>query len=112
MSAIPQNLQAVRQQIATAAFEVARDARDVTLLAVSKTFGADAVIEAAVAGQRAFGENYLQEALDKIAVLRTTRPDLVLEWNFIGPIQSNKTRAIAEKLEIGSESGREREGQE
>lgn len=99
MSAIPENLQAVRQQIATAAFEVARDARDVTLLAVSKTFGADAVIEAAVAGQRAFGENYLQEALDKIAVLRTTRPDMVLEWHFIGPIQSNKTRAIAEQFD-------------
>lgn len=99
MSAIPQNLQAVRQQIATAAHTSGREAQDVTLLAVSKTFGADAVIAAAAAGQRAFGENYLQEALDKIAVLRATRPDLALEWHFIGPIQSNKTRAIAEQFD-------------
>jgi len=99
MSAIPQNLQAVRQQIATAARDGGRDAREIALLAVSKTFGADAVIAAAAAGQRAFGENYLQEALDKIAVLRATRPDLALEWHFIGPIQSNKTRAIAEQFD-------------
>jgi pyridoxal phosphate enzyme (YggS family) len=69
------------------------------LLAVSKTFGADAVIAAADAGQRAFGENYLQEALDKIAVVRQLRPDLLLEWHFIGPIQSNKTRQIAEHFD-------------
>ncbi|GAB3547928.1 YggS family pyridoxal phosphate-dependent enzyme [Noviherbaspirillum agri] len=69
------------------------------MLAVSKTFGADAVIEAADAGQHAFGENYLQEALDKIAIVRNTRPDLRLEWHFIGPIQSNKTRSIAEHFD-------------
>ncbi len=67
----------------------------VRLLAVSKTFGANDVIAAADAGQRAFGENYLQEALDKQAEIATQRPDLKLEWHFIGPIQSNKTRAIA-----------------
>lgn len=99
MSAIPENLQAVRQQIATAAHEVSRDAQSVALLAVSKTFGADAVIEAAEAGQRAFGENYLQEALDKISALHTARPDLKLEWHFIGPLQSNKTRAVAEHFD-------------
>jgi len=63
----------------------------VRLLAVSKTFGADAVLEAYAAGQRAFGENYLQEALDKIAALAGRG----IEWHFIGPIQSNKTRPIA-----------------
>jgi pyridoxal phosphate enzyme (YggS family) len=71
----------------------------VELLAVSKTFGADAVIAAAEAGQAAFGENYLQEALEKIAAVRATRPDLELEWHFIGPIQSNKTRPIAEHFD-------------
>lgn len=65
------------------------------LLAVSKTFGPEAVLEAVAAGQRAFGENYLQEALDKIgAVQRAGAP--ALDWHFIGPIQSNKTRPIAE----------------
>ena len=64
------------------------------LLAVSKTFPAAAVREAYAAGQRAFGESYVQEALDKMAQLR----DLDLEWHFIGPIQSNKTRAIAENF--------------
>mgnify|MGYP003630681104 CR=1 FL=1 len=99
MSAIPENLQAVRQQIATVAREVSRDAQSVTLLAVSKTFGADAVMTAADAGQHAFGENYVQEATDKIKILQQKRPDLQLEWHFIGPIQSNKTRAIAEHFD-------------
>lgn len=71
-----------------------RREQDIALLAVSKTFPAAAVREAYEAGQRAFGESYLQEALDKIEVLR----DLPLEWHFIGPIQSNKTRAIAENF--------------
>lgn len=66
------------------------------LLAVSKTFPADAVIEAADAGQHAFGENYLQEALDKQQAVHALRPALALEWHFIGPIQSNKTRPVAE----------------
>ncbi len=69
------------------------------LLAVSKTFGADAVIEAADAGQIAFGENYLQEALDKKQAIQAVRPDLLLKWHFIGPIQSNKTRPIAENFD-------------
>ncbi|HWV62989.1 MAG TPA: YggS family pyridoxal phosphate-dependent enzyme, partial [Oxalicibacterium sp.] len=99
MSAIRQNLQAVRKQIAEAADNAQRAADDVALLAVSKTFGADAVIDAAGAGQQAFGENYLQEALDKMATVRAQRPDLQLEWHFIGPIQSNKTRAIAEHFD-------------
>jgi pyridoxal phosphate enzyme (YggS family) len=99
MSVIGQNLQAVRQRITDAANSAQRDVHGVELLAVSKTFGADAVIAAAEAGQGAFGENYLQEALEKIAVVKATRPDLQLEWHFIGPIQSNKTRPIAEHFD-------------
>jgi len=87
-----ERLHAVQARIARATGEAGRDAAAVRLLAVSKTFGAAAVRDLAACGQRAFGENYLQEALDKQAALR----DLPLEWHFIGPIQSNKTRAIAE----------------
>ena len=93
---ITQNVQQVSALIAEAARGVGRDPASVLLLAVSKTFGPDAVIEAAEAGQRAFGENYLQEALDKQHAVQTLRPDLALEWHFIGPIQSNKTRPLAE----------------
>jgi pyridoxal phosphate enzyme (YggS family) len=94
MTAIAPNLQAVNNTIARAAQKAQRRAESITLLAVSKTFPAAAVREAYEAGQRAFGESYVQEALDKIAELR----DLPLEWHFIGPIQSNKTRAIAENF--------------
>jgi hypothetical protein len=87
-------LHAVQTRIAGAAAAAGRDVAAVRLLAVSKTFGDIAVRALAVAGQRAFGENYLQEALEKQAALR----DLPLEWHFIGPIQSNKTRAIAENF--------------
>jgi hypothetical protein len=94
MTAILSNLQAIRHAVTQAALAAKRDAASVTLLAVSKTFPAEAVREAFAAGQRAFGENYVQEALDKIEALR----DLPLEWHFIGPIQSNKTRVIAENF--------------
>jgi len=94
MTAILSNLQATRQAIEQAAKTAHRNAADVRLLAVSKTFPATAVREAYLAGQTAFGENYLQEALDKMSELR----DLPLEWHFIGPIQSNKTRTIAENF--------------
>ena len=99
MSSISLNLQAVRERIAAAARAAGRPAEAVALLAVSKTFGSDAVLAAAAAGQRMFGENYLQEALDKMAALQTHSPGLLLEWHFIGPIQSNKTRAIAEHFD-------------
>jgi pyridoxal phosphate enzyme (YggS family) len=99
MSSISQNLQAVQERIAAAAHTLSRNAQHVSLLAVSKTFGPEAVIEAAQAGQRAFGENYLQEALDKMAAVRSMQPGLTLEWHFIGPIQSNKTRPIAENFD-------------
>ena len=95
MSTIDQNLQAVRLTIAAAARETGRDAGSVRLLAVSKTFGAEAVQAAVRAGQSAFGENYLQEAIDKIAQVAAALPETPLEWHFIGPIQSNKTRQIA-----------------
>lgn len=95
MSPIVERLQAVREQIRGFAESASRRVDDVRLLAVSKTFGADEVIAAADGGQAAFGENYVQEALDKQAAIAALRPELKLEWHFIGPIQSNKTRAIA-----------------
>ncbi len=91
MTTISEKLQAVRARLAAACAAAQRPADEVTLLAVSKTFGADAVREAAGAGQRAFGENYIQEAVEKIALLE----HLGLEWHCIGPIQSNKTRLVA-----------------
>jgi len=99
MSSIAQHLQHVQQQIAQAAGQAGRVPSSVQLLAVSKTFGPEAVAEAVAAGQRVFGENYLQEALDKIAALPALVPDTPLEWHFIGPIQSNKTRPIAEHFD-------------
>jgi pyridoxal phosphate enzyme (YggS family) len=87
-------LRAVTARIARAAAEAGREPATIRLLAVSKTFGAAAVRDLAACGQHEFGENYLQEALDKQAQLR----DLPLVWHFIGPIQSNKTRAIAENF--------------
>jgi hypothetical protein len=93
---ISQNIQLVQARIAEAAAHAGREPASVMLLAVSKTFGAEAVIEAADAGQLAFGENYLQEATDKQQAVQALRPDLALDWHFIGPIQSNKTRPVAE----------------
>ena len=95
---ISTQLHSVRHAIAESCHAAGRDPASVVLLAVSKTFGADAVIEAADAGQVAFGENYLQEAVNKLAEVHKLRPDLSLEWHFIGPIQSNKTRPIAENF--------------
>jgi pyridoxal phosphate enzyme (YggS family) len=95
MSTIAANLQAVEATIRTACAAAGRPLSTVQLLAVSKTFPPEAVLEALDAGQRAFGENYLQEGVDKIAAVAKARPDAVLEWHFIGPIQSNKTRPIA-----------------
>jgi PLP dependent protein len=94
MTTIASNLQAVRGAIAAAAVEAGRRANDVSLLAVSKTFTPDMLREAYSAGQLRFAESYVREALDKIAALR----DLPIEWHYIGPIQSNKTRAIAENF--------------
>jgi pyridoxal phosphate enzyme (YggS family) len=95
MSIIAGNLQAVEATITDAVKASERARNDVQLLAVSKTFPAQAVLDAMAAGQLAFGENYLQEALDKIASVVQAQPDAAVEWHFIGPIQSNKTRPIA-----------------
>ncbi len=95
MSTIAANLQAVEATIRAACEAANRPRPTVRLLAVSKTFPAEAVLEAIEAGQRAFGENYVQEGVDKIAAVAKARPGLMLEWHFIGPIQSNKTRPIA-----------------
>lgn len=91
MTTIADNLQSVRKRIAQACAGAQRPVTEVTLLAVSKTFGPEAVREAFAGGQRAFGENYIQEAVEKMALLQ----DLPLEWHCIGPIQSNKTRLVA-----------------
>ncbi|HUN70154.1 MAG TPA: YggS family pyridoxal phosphate-dependent enzyme [Burkholderiales bacterium] len=94
MRSIHDNLQAVRQRIARAAQAAGRDPAGVTLLAVSKTHPAALVEQALAAGQRAFGENYVQEALEKMEVL----PAGAAEWHLIGPLQSNKTRVVAERF--------------
>ena len=108
MSSIAEKLQVVNKNIVSASVVAARNPAQVSLLAVSKTFDADAVLAAVNAGQRAFGENYLQEALDKIAALRVMAPEAMIEWHFIGPIQSNKTRPIAENFDWVHTIDRER----
>jgi PLP dependent protein len=96
MGMISNNLQQVRAQITQACADCGRNPNEVALLAVSKTFGPEVVREAYAAGQRAFGENYVQEGVEKIALLR----DLVgLEWHMIGPVQSNKTRVVSEQFD-------------
>ena len=92
MTTIASNLQAVREAIAASAVSIGRNADEIALLAVSKTFPVEAIREAFAAGQRRFAESYVQEALPKIEALK----DLGIEWHFIGPIQGNKTRHIAE----------------
>ena len=95
MALITANLQAVQARIARAARAAGRAPGDIVLVAVSKTFPAGCVAEAHAAGQKAFGENHLQEAVKKIMQLR----GLALEWHFIGPIQSNKTGPIAAEFQ-------------
>ena len=96
MTTIVRNLQSVRDRITTACFAAGRKPNDVQLLAVSKTFGVDAVLEAVSDGQCAFGENYIAEGVEKITALRA---QVSLEWHCIGPIQSNKTRLVAEHFD-------------
>jgi len=93
------NLTTLSERITLAAHRAGRPAESVTLIAVSKAFAADAVLALARCGQRHFGENYLQEALAKIDAVRAAAPGLPLVWHFIGPIQSNKTRPIAERFD-------------
>lgn len=93
MKAMADNLQAVRERIGRAARAARRDADTVRLLAVSKTHPAARIAQAHAAGQQAFGENYVQEAVEKMAALPK------LEWHLIGPLQSNKTRLAAERFD-------------
>ena len=91
MTTIADKLQSVQTRISNACAAAGRDVNEVTLLAVSKTFGPEAVRAAHAAGQSAFGENYVQEAVEKMELLA----DLPLQWHCIGPVQSNKTRLVA-----------------
>jgi len=95
MDTIENRLQAVKSRIANACRSARRDPRDIVLVAVTKGFPAAAIRAARAAGQRDFGENHLQEALAKLDQLAGA--DLV--WHFIGPLQSNKTRAVAERFQ-------------
>ncbi len=97
MATIAANIQQVHQRIGRACVAAQRPVRSVTLLNVSKTFPENAVREAFEAGERSFGENYVQEALDKIAALADLRDRI--EWHLIGPLQSNKTRGVAEAFD-------------
>jgi pyridoxal phosphate enzyme (YggS family) len=100
MATIGDNLQAVRKRIAAAARAAGRDPAAVTLLAVSKTHPAGRVVEAVEAGQWAFGENYVQEAVHKMdAIAGGSAQAVALEWHLIGPLQSNKTRVVAERFD-------------
>ena len=105
MTTIANNLQQVLCRMAQACEAAGRAPADVALLAVSKTFGAEAVMDAVAAGQRAFGENYIQEGVDKIVAVRValtaSMPVVTLQWHCIGPIQSNKTRQVAEHCDWG-----------
>ena len=95
MDTLATRLAAVHARIEAACRQALRPPSSVALLAVSKTFGADAVEDAFAAGQTRFGENYIQEAVQKISALR----HLPIEWHCIGPIQSNKTRLVAEHFD-------------
>jgi pyridoxal phosphate enzyme (YggS family) len=99
MATIADNLQAVKGRIEQAARRARRDPSSVTLLAVSKTHPVACIEEARAAGQRAFGENYVQEALEKMDTVRGRHDVPRLEWHLIGPLQSNKTRMAAERFD-------------
>ncbi|MFK3913207.1 YggS family pyridoxal phosphate-dependent enzyme [Enterobacter cancerogenus] len=98
MNDIAHNLAQVRDKISAAATRCNRASEEITLLAVSKTKPASALAEAIAAGQRAFGENYVQEGVDKICHFRDQGQD-DLQWHFIGPLQSNKSRLVAEHFD-------------
>jgi len=102
MATIGDNLQAVLKRLAAAARAAGRDPEKITLLAVSKAHPAERILECFAAGQRAFGENYVQEAEHKMdAVALALGPERArgLEWHMIGPLQSNKTRVVAERFD-------------
>lgn len=90
---------AVQKKLCEAVKTAGKDEGDVFLLPVSKTFGLEAMEEAVACGMRAFGENYVQEACEKIDYFRENHPELELTWHLIGPLQSNKTRPVAERFD-------------
>ena len=94
---IADKLHHVHERIARACEATGRGVQSVTLLTVSKTFGPDAVRDAVAAGEQRFGENYVQEGVEKIAALADLRAHI--EWHLIGPLQSNKTRIVAEQFD-------------
>lgn len=98
MNDIAHNLAQVRDKISAAATRCGRASEEITLLAVSKTKPASAIAEAIAAGHRAFGENYVQEGVDKIRYFRE-QGNTDLQWHFIGPLQSNKSRLVAEHFD-------------
>ncbi|MBM3073895.1 YggS family pyridoxal phosphate-dependent enzyme [Enterobacter sp. RHBSTW-00994] len=98
MNDIAHNLAQVRDKISAAATRCGRASEEVTLLAVSKTKPASAIAEAIDAGHRAFGENYVQEGVDKIRYFQELG-NAELQWHFIGPLQSNKSRLVAEHFD-------------
>jgi PLP dependent protein len=100
MTLIVRNLQLVRDRITTACVSAGRPPNSVRLMAVSKKFGLDAVMQAVSDGQRVFGENYIAEGVEKITATRAMLPaGVTLEWHCIGPVQSNKTRLVAEHFD-------------
>lgn len=99
MTSIQQNIEQITSQIEVAQQKCGRGRDSVQLLAVSKTKPVEAILEAAQAGQVAFGENYVQEGANKVAHFTQHHPELHLEWHFIGPIQSNKSRHVAESFD-------------
>ena len=107
MTLIVRNLQEVRDRITTACVSAGRQPNTVRLMAVSKKFGADAVLEAVSGGQRVFGENYIAEGVEKITATRAMLPaGIELQWHCIGPVQSNKTRLVAEHFDWVQSVGR------
>lgn len=99
MTNIEQNIATVRQRIQLSCHKAGRNSDDVTLLAVSKTVSPDAIKMAIAAGQRDFGENYIGEGVEKIAILSAETRQLGLQWHCIGPVQSNKTRLVAQHFD-------------
>ncbi|MFA0088418.1 YggS family pyridoxal phosphate-dependent enzyme [Vibrio sp. 10N.261.51.F12] len=99
MTSIQQNIKRITSEITQVEQECGRPQGDVQLLAVSKTKPVSAILDAASFGQKQFGENYVQEGVSKVTFFKESHPELDLEWHFIGPIQSNKTRLVAEHFD-------------
>ena len=99
MTNIEQNIATVRQRIQLSCHKAGRNSNEVTLLAVSKTVSLEAITSAIAAGQRDFGENYIAEGVEKIAALASETAQYGLQWHCIGPVQSNKTRLVAQHFD-------------